>query len=55
MQRQAGRIVRCDPARVGAAHQRQRERFAGLTNGVMTNADVSVDELRYFFESDEAG
>ena len=55
MRRQAGRIVRCDAARVETARQRQRERFAGLTNGVMTNADVSVDELSYFFESDEAG
>jgi hypothetical protein len=48
-----GRIVRSDPARVEVACQRQRKRFAGLTNGVMTNADVSVAELRYFVEAYE--
>ena len=42
-------------ARVEAARQRQRERFAGLNNGVMTNADMRVAEVRQFCELDEAG
>ncbi len=42
-------------ARVEVARQRQRERFAGLDNGVMTNADMRVAEVRQFCESDDAG
>ena len=42
-------------ARVEAARQKQRERFAGLNNGVMTNADMRVAEVRQFCELDEAG
>jgi len=42
-------------ARVEAARQRQRERFARLDNGVMTNADMRVAEVRQFCELDEAG
>jgi len=41
--------------RVEAARQCQRERFAGLDNGVMTNADMRVAEVRQFCELDEAG
>ncbi len=37
-------------ARVEAARQRQRERFASLNNGVMTNADIRVAEVRQFCE-----
>ena len=42
-------------ARVEAARQKQRERFAGLKNGVMTNADMRVAEVRQFCELDDAG
>ena len=42
-------------ARVEVARQRQRARFAGLNNGVMTNADMRVAEVRQFCELDEAG
>ncbi|MBL6959691.1 MAG: ATP-binding protein, partial [Anaerolineales bacterium] len=42
-------------ARVEAARQWQRDRFAGLDNGVMTNADMRVAEVRQFCELDEAG
>ena len=42
-------------ARVEAARQRQRERFAGLDNGAITNADMRVAEVRQFCELDEAG
>ncbi len=42
-------------ARVEAARQRQRERFAAFNNGVMTNADMRVAEVRQFCELDEAG
>ena len=42
-------------ARVEKARQRQRERFAGLDNGVMTNADMRVAEVCQFCELDEAG
>lgn len=41
--------------RIEAARQRQRERFAGLNNGVMTNTDMRVAEVRQFCELDEAG
>ena len=41
--------------RVEQARQRQRARFAGLNNGVMTNADMRVAEVRQFCELDEAG
>ncbi len=41
--------------RVEGARQRQRARFAGLENGVMTNADMRVAEVRQFCELDEAG
>ncbi len=37
------------------ARQRQRTRFADLNNGVMTNADMRVAEVRQFCELDEAG
>jgi magnesium chelatase family protein len=42
-------------ARVEAARQRQCERFADLNNGMMTNADMRVAEVRQFCELDEAG
>jgi magnesium chelatase family protein len=42
-------------ARVEGARQRQRERFAGLDNGVMTNADMRVAEVRQFCELDDEG
>ena len=42
-------------ARVEQARQRQRARFAGLNNGVITNADMRVAEVRQFCELDEAG
>jgi magnesium chelatase family protein len=42
-------------ARVEGARQIQRERFAGLNNGVMTNADMRVAEVRQFCELDDAG
>ena len=42
-------------ARVEKARQRQRERFAGLDNGVMTNADMRVAEVRQFCELDDEG
>ena len=38
-----------------AARQCQRERFAGLNNEVMTNADMRVAEVRQFCELDEEG
>jgi len=41
-------------ARVEAARQRQRERFAGLSNGVMMNADMRVAEVRQICELDDA-
>ena len=41
-------------ARVEQARQRQRERFAGLNNGVMTNTDMRVAEVHQFCELDEA-
>ena len=41
--------------RVEKARQRQRERFASLDNGVMTNADMRVAEVRQFCELDESG
>ena len=41
--------------RVEKARQGQRERFAGLNNGVMTNADMRVAEVRQFCELDDAG
>ncbi len=42
-------------ARVEKARQKQRERFNGLNNGVMTNADMRVAEVRQFCELDDAG
>ena len=42
-------------ARVEKARQRQRERFASLDNGVMTNADMRVAEVRQFCELDDEG
>ncbi len=42
-------------ARVEAARQRQRERFADLDNGVMTNADMRVAEVRQFCELNDEG
>ena len=42
-------------ARVEQARQRQRARFAGLDNGVMTNADMRVAEVRQFCELNESG
>jgi len=42
-------------SRVEAARQKQRARFAGLDNGVMTNANMHVAEVRQFCELDEAG
>ena len=41
--------------RVEKARQIQRERFADLNNGVMTNADMRVAEVRQFCELDDAG
>ena len=41
--------------RVEQARQRQRERFTGLENGVMTNADMRVAEVRQFCELDTEG
>ncbi len=41
--------------RIEAARQRQRERFADLNNGVMTNTDMRVAEVRQFCELDDAG
>jgi magnesium chelatase family protein len=42
-------------ARVEGARQKQRERFAELKNGVMTNADMRVAEVRQFCELDIEG
>ena len=42
-------------ARVEKARQKQRERFVELKNGVMTNADMRVAEVRQFCELDESG
>jgi len=42
-------------ARVEAARDMQRQRFNGLNNGVMTNADMRVAEVRQFCELDDAG
>ena len=42
-------------ARVEAAREMQRQRFSGLENGVMTNADMRVAEVRQFCELDDAG
>ena len=42
-------------ARVEKARQIQRDRFTELKNGVMTNADMRVAEVRQFCELDEAG
>ena len=42
-------------AREERARQKQRERFADLNNGVMTNADMRVAEVRQFCELDDAG
>ena len=42
-------------ARVEQARHRQREQFADLDNGVMTNADMRVAEVRQFCELDDAG
>ena len=42
-------------ARVEAAREMQRQRFNGLNNGVMTNADMRVAEVRQFCELDDAG
>ena len=42
-------------ARVEAAREMQRQRFIGLNNGVMTNADMRVAEVRQFCELDKAG
>jgi magnesium chelatase family protein len=42
-------------ARVEQARQCQRGRFASLDNGVMTNADMRVAEVRQFCGLDEAG
>ena len=41
--------------RVDAARKKQRARFAGLNNGVMTNADMRVAEVRQFCELDIEG
>ena len=40
---------------VETARSRQRARFAGLNNGVMTNADMRIAEVRQFCELDDAG
>ena len=37
------------------ARQRQHARFAGLNNGVMTNANMRVAEVRQFCELDKSG
>ena len=42
-------------ARVEAAREMQRQRFNGLENGVMTNADMGVAEVRQFCELDVEG
>ena len=42
-------------SRVEKARQKQRERFAKIDNGVMTNADMRVAEVRQFCALDEAG
>ena len=42
-------------ARVEVARQKQRACFADLNNGVMTNADMRVAEVRQFCELDEVG
>ena len=42
-------------ARVEQARQRQRARFTDLNNGVMTNADMRVAEVRQFCELDVEG
>ncbi len=42
-------------ARVEAVREMQRQRFSGLENGVMTNADMRVAEVRQFCELDESG
>ena len=42
-------------ARVEGARQKQRACFADLNNGVMTNADMRVAEVRQFCELDEVG
>ena len=42
-------------ARVEKARQIQRDRFTKLKNGVMTNADMRVAEVRQFCELDETG
>ena len=42
-------------ARVEVARQKQRERFTELKNGVMTNADMRVAEIRQFCELDAEG
>ena len=42
-------------ARVENARQKQRERFSELNNGVMTNTDMRVAEVRQFCELDDAG
>jgi len=41
--------------RVEKARQIQRDRFTKLKNGVMTNADMRVAEVRQFCELDETG
>ena len=41
--------------RVEAAREKQRQRFNGLENGVMTNTDMRVAEVRQFCELDGAG
>ena len=42
-------------ARVKVARSRQRERFADINNGVITNADMRVAEVRQFCELDNTG
>ena len=42
-------------ARVEAAREMQRQRFNGLENGMMTNADMRVAEVRQVCELDDAG
>jgi magnesium chelatase family protein len=42
-------------AQAEQARQRQRERFAGLNNWVMTNADIRIAEVRQFCDLDDAG
>ena len=41
--------------RVENAREKQRQRFNGLENGVMTNADMRVAEVRQFCELDAEG